>query len=255
MATLKAASRVVIKLKDGRHFSTAWSNHPAIPDDIPLTHFFTGKITARIIGTEDYLTDQEVIFITEEITPTPSGEKYPRIVLKRTLPSVTPGGRRIIPGAASIVEQYSELSLERIDSIIDSPEKSWKGWNGATIYMDDQFKVVLGEQRGDTSYVVHVSKEDDGDEEEPYVIEDRRRLAGQKSDLRRPVPHTVPDFLERLREYGFEIDITRRHNSVTHPDHPHVVCPVPHTPSDRRWADNLVAQIRLGFDIDVRQPK
>lgn len=256
MATPTAASRVVMELQDGRRFSTAWSNHSATPDGLPLAHFFSGKLIARIVGTEDYLTDQEIALITEEITPTPSGEKYPRIILHQRLPKETPKGRRIVSGVASIVQRTPELSLERLDSIIDTPDKSWDGWNDATVYSDGEFQVVVGDKRGDTDCVVHVSTVDTViGAEAPAPIEDRRRVSGQKADHRRSVPNTVPDFLERLKEYGFEIDDSRRHYGLTHPDRPGVHCPVPRTPSDHRWADNLVAQLKLGFGIDVRQPK
>lgn len=45
-----------------------------------------------------------------------------------------------------------------------------------------------------------------------------------------------------------------KHYAITHPDHPGQKSPIPRTPSDYRWAENQVAQIRRVFGIDVREP-
>lgn len=65
------------------------------------------------------------------------------------------------------------------------------------------------------------------------------------------VPSTYREMADRLREHGFQIDETRRHPQITHPDHPEVYGTIPRTPSDSRSYRNNVVQIRHNFGIDI----
>lgn len=253
-------SRVVVELPDGKVFATAWSNRAADPEAMPLPHFFTGRLIARIVGSEDYLTGRQIKRVFEEVVPYPEGSgDFPRIVLQRRAPNITPRGRKLLGGAAKFVERLHGMSLERVDAILDNPDRVWDGWNGAKVHADHEFQVVLGQPWDGTDCVLSVSP-DDGKQEggaasaSKDVAVDRRRSSGHKADRRRPVPNTVPDFLDRLKEYGFEVDDSRRHYNITHPDKPGASAPLPRSPSDHRWAGNMVTQIKQVFDIDVRKP-
>lgn len=253
-------SRVVIELQDGSRFATAWSNRATESEALPLVHFFTGRLIARIIGSEDYITGHQIKRVLEEITTTPDRSELPRIIVQRRAPNITPQGRKLLSGAAKFVERLPGMSLERVDAILDNPDRVWDGWNGAKVHADHEFQVVLGQPWNGTDCVLSVSP-DDGKQEggaasaSKDVAVDRRRSSGHKADRRRPVPNTVPDFLDRLKEYGFEVDDSRRHYSISHRNRPGVTYPVPRTPSDsQRWAMNQVADIRKRFGIDVREP-
>lgn len=145
-----------------------------------------------------------------------------------------------------------------MDDIVDNPSDTWDGWNGATVYSDGEFQVVVGERWTDSDCVMFVSRDgkelQGGSGSKAPPRPDRRRVSGTKADSRLPVPTSVSDFLDRLKEYGFEVDDSRRHYGITHPDKPGAFSPIPRTPSDHRWADNQVSQIKQVFDIDVRQP-
>ena len=41
---------------------------------------------------------------------------------------------------------------------------------------------------------------------------------------------------------------------ITHEDHPGLAVTLPSTPSDHRWAQNTIAEVRAVFGIDLRQP-
>ena len=252
-------SRVIVELKDGRSFATAWGNRTYDPEALPLGYLFVGRLIARIVGTEDYLSSREISRVLEETAQTPGGDEgqYKRIVLQRRAPNRTPKGRKLLSGAAKFAERLEGMTLERVDQIIDSPTASWPGWNGATVYSDGEFHVIVGEKWSDTDCIMSVSRDDPnkgGPSSAQPVAKDRRRPSGHKADRRRPVPTSVPDFLDRLKEYGFEVDDSRRHYNLTHPRKPGVSCPLPRTPSDHRWADNQVSQIKQTFGIDVRKP-
>lgn len=250
-------SRVVVELSDGRRFAAAWGTRAHDPEALPLGHLFTGRLLARIVGTEDYLPTREINRVFEEIMRTPSGEAHKRIVLQRRAPNETPKGRKLLAGAAKFADRLEGMTLGRVDQIIDHPASSWPGWNGATVYSDGEFQVVVGQRWSDTDCIMSVSRDDPEKEDEALdrpVAEDRRRASGHKADRRRPVPTSVSDFIERLKEHGFEVDDTRRHYNITHPDKPGASAPLPRSPSDHRWADNMVTQIKQVFDIDVRKP-
>lgn len=251
-------SRVIIELDNGRRFATAWGTRAHDPEALPLGHLFTGRLVARVVGTESHIHSREIKRVFEEIMRNPEGEGYRRIALVRRAPDKTPKGRKLLAGAAKFADRLEGMTLARVDQIIDAPTASWPGWNGATVYSDGEFQVVVGQRWSDTDCIMSVSRDDaKGDEgaRRGRVTGDRRRSSGHKADRRRPVPNTVPDFLDRLREYGFEVDDTRRHYSITHPKKPGVSAPVPRTPSDsQRWAMNQVTEIKKAFGIDVRKP-
>lgn len=248
-------SRVIVEMKDGERFATLWSNHSATADAPPLVHLLTGSLSARIVGTEKHLPAFKIGKVFEEIAREPDGNPYKRITLQRRAPNETPGRRKLLAGAAKFADQLVGMSLERVDEIIDNPTETWPGWNGATVYSDGEFQVVVGERWSDTDCVMSVSRDDPNTQDRRSApAQDRRRSSGRKADRRRPVPTGVSEFLERLGEYGFEVDDSRRHYSVSHPERPGVTASVPRTPSDHRWADNLVSQVRQAFGIDVREP-
>ena len=247
-------SRVVIEMQDGERFATFWSNRAVDSEVLPLGNLFTGRLIARIVGSETHLPSGKIEKVFEEVARTPEGNPYRRVMLQRRAPNKTPERRSLLPGAAKFADHLTGMTLERVDAIIDNPAETWPGWNGATVYSDGEFQVVVGERWSDTDCVMSISRDDpnmQGSRMAP--VQDRRRVSGQKAD-RRPVPTGVSEFLERLEEYGFEVDDSRRHYSVSHPKRPGVNCPIPRTPSDHRWSGNLVSQIRQMFDIDIREP-
>lgn len=249
------ASRVLVELRDGSRFSTAWNNRALASDAPPLGQLFTGQLVARVLGQEDCIEHHEIARVTEEVTLSPEGNDLPRILIQTVPKKVTPAGRKLIDGVATFVDSSAILSPKKIDRIIDQAKKVWDGWNGAKVHSDGAFQVVVKSQPDGSDCVIHVSKEGESKAEVPGdLVEDRRRISGKKTDLRRSVPHTVEDFLERLKEYGFEIASTTRHYSATHPDKPGIKQIIPTSPSDHRWADNLVSQVKNTLGIDVRQP-
>lgn len=250
-------SRVIIELNDGQRFATAWGTRAHDADGLPLSGLFTGKLLARVVGSEAHLPSQKITRVVEEIMKAPYGEKeYQRVVLQHRAPNETPKGRKLLAGAAKFADRLEGMTLARVDEIIDFPASSWPGWNGATVYSDGSFQVVVGERWSDTDCVMSVSRDNDGGSggSPRPATEDPRRASGHKADSRRPVPTSVSDFLDRLKEYGFEVDDSRRHYGIMHPDKPGVSAPFPRTPSDHRWADNQVAQIKQKFGIDIRKP-
>lgn len=249
--------RIVVELNDGRRFATVWTTRSRDPEALPLGQLFTGRLLARIVGTEDHLPTREINRVLEEVMRTPKGKAYKRIALQRRAPSETPKGRKLLAGAAKFVDHLDGMTLGRVDQIIDHPASSWPGWNGATVYSDGEFQVVVGQRWSDADCIMFVSRDDpDGEDEAPgrLVARDPRRASGHKADRRRPVPASISDFIERLKEYGFEIDDTRRHYNITHPDKPGASAPLSRSPSDHRWASNLVTQIKQAFGIDIRKP-
>lgn len=249
-------SRAIIELKDGRMFSTVWGTPARDPHAIPVAHLFTGRLAARVIGSEDFLPSSQIKRICEEVMRDPEGDQYQRVTLVRRAPNVTPKGRKILAGAAKFLEYLEGMSLNRVDEIIDDPNATWDGWNGAVVYSDGAFQVVVGQQWDGADFIIHISRNDPGEQAKPShsPTRDRRRQSGQKADRRRPVPTSVVEFLDRLKEYGFDVDDTRRHYGISHPNRPGVTTPIPRSPSDYRWADNQVSQIKQTFGIDVRQP-
>lgn len=252
------SSRVVVTLHDGTRYATGWGTRSQERDAPPLDHLFTGRLIARIVGSERHLAGEDIDFVTEEITLKPRGDNPARIVLQSRAPNVTPEGRKLLGGAAKFTEKLDGMSLQRVDDIINNPADTWDGWDGATVYSDHEFQVVVGARWSDTDCVMHVSVDDGKTAGASTTANtpqaDHRRVSGKKSDTRLPVPHTIPDFLDRLRSQGFEIDDARRHYGISHPDTPGAFVPLPRTPSDHRWADNMVSQIRNTFGIDVRKP-
>lgn len=249
-------SRVIIELRSGQRFATFWSTRSADPTAAPLRDLFTGRLVARIVGSEDYIPAPQISRVLEEIMREPEGDQCKRIMLQRRAPNITPKKRTLLPGAAKFADSLKGMTLERVDDIIDNPSTTWAGWNGATVYSDGEFQVVVGERWSDTDCVMHISRDGPStrNEQSSAPTTDRRRVSGRKADLRRPVPKTVPEFLDRLKEYGFEIDDSRRHYSISHPKKPGVATPFPRTPSDHRWAGNQVAQLKQTFGIDIRKP-
>lgn len=251
------SSRVVVDLKSGKRFATFWK--PCTPGGpaLHLADLFSGQVITRIVGTEDQLKPHEIDRAFTEATRSPDGNPYRRITFQRRVPTVTPKKRSLLIGAARVADQLEGLSLERVDDIIDNPADTWDGWNGATVYSDGEFKVVVGEPWDDTDCIMHVSRDNQPAQDSspaPDPTVDRRRSPGRKTDRRRPVPTTVGEFVERVKEYGFEVDESRRHYGLTHPDSPGAHGALPRTPSDHRWADNQVTQIKQTFGIDIRQP-
>lgn len=252
-------SRVILELKDGRRFATAWSPRADDRDATPLTQLFTGRLVASIPGSDEYLTGDAIDCVLEEITPRPMEDELPRIVLHRRLATSTPGNRKLLNGAAKFLDRLPGMSLERVDQIIDEPVRTWPGWDGAEVFSDGQYQVVVGKQWDNTDCVMFISV-DEGDAPATsrggsgQAGASVRRVAGTKADRRLPVPNSVAEFLDRLKEYGFVVDDSRRHYGFTHPDKPGVNGTLPRTPSDHRWADNQVSQIRQLFGIDIRQP-
>lgn len=250
-------SRVIIELDNGRRFATAWGTRAHDPETLPLGHLFTGRLVARVVGTESHIHSREIKRVFEEIMRNPEGEGYRRIALVRRAPDKTPKGRKLLVGAAKFADRLEGMTLARVDQIIDAPTASWPGWNGAMVYSDGDFQVVVGQQWSDTDCIMSVSRDDPNKKDESTeraLPQDRRRASGHKADRRRPVPTSVSDFLDRVKEYGFEVDDSRRHYSITHPKRPGASTPVPRSPSDHRWANNMVTQIKQVFDIDVRKP-
>lgn len=176
------------------------------------------------------------------------------------LPS-TPGGRTLLRPAARYAASAFGDDLGRVDEIIDHPVHVFPGWNGATTYSDGKYDVVVGARRENepADCVLMVGAVHDGGDGEGSTVRRAAKQAGSrkprgKSDPRRPLPQTVPEFLDRVREYGFEIDDQRRHYAISHPSRPGVVGTIPRTPSDRKWSLAQVTSIRQTFDIDVRMP-
>lgn len=250
-------TRVVLELRSGARFATTWEPYDPEAPIITATDVLEGALTARIASTKRPVKTEDLASVSHEVALTPTRTQYRPVTLGTTRTTTTPAGRHLLRGAERTVRALPGMDLARVDRIIDSPAATWLGWNEATIYADTEFQVVLGAPRDGEDYVLHVSPLSSADDTAggKGAAPARRRVPGQKADARRPTPTSVAEMLERVREYGFEVDDTRRHYSISHPGTPGIGLPVPRTPSDHRWAENTVSQIRRVFGIDIRQPR
>ena len=58
---------------------------------------------------------------------------------------------------------------------------------------------------------------------------------------------------EALKDAGFEVTQGGKHAKIHHPEHPGVFVSMPLTPSDSRGSQNIVAEVRARFGIDLKK--
>lgn len=79
------------------------------------------------------------------------------------------------------------------------------------------------------------------------------RASGMKHDERVKAPHDPKEFIRLLEAHGFSVEAGRTHYKISHPNRPGVSTPLPVSPSDHRWSDNQVQQVRAIYGIDLRE--
>lgn len=84
----------------------------------------------------------------------------------------------------------------------------------------------------------------------------RKQRANGAGDTRlRDTPTDLAAYLDLLHEFGFDCLLGSKsaHYKITHPKKPGKQMTMSSTPSDRRWINNSISQIRYVFEIDVRR--
>lgn len=139
----------------------------------------------------------------------------------------------------------SGLDEKHILDIISNPDEVVPAAEWRTIYRRDGLDVVFAEK----DFLVLAVKPSSEAEAEGTGLQ---RLPGQKEKRRLPVPPDVDGMIALMESRGFEVEHGGKHWKVTHPDF-EAVASMPHTPSDYRWAQNMVTEIRSKFGIDLRE--
>ncbi|MEU6855123.1 hypothetical protein [Rothia kristinae] len=145
------------------------------------------------------------------------------------------------------------MAFGEIVAIVADPEGTEPGRDGATIYVARGLRVVVGSD-GETVLAVYPVGEPERAEPPVSTGPPMPRVPGTKADRRVPVPTDRTDFVALLRSRGFDVVDGGKHQRITHEDHPGLAVTLPSTPSDHRWAQNTIAEVRAVFGIDLRQP-
>ena len=136
-------------------------------------------------------------------------------------------------------------SLEALAAAATNPDRSWSGTAGTTCCRRGNLMVIVGDDTGD---VIAMNDQRNN----PYVAPGDGMPKAKSGGPGNRIPHDTPTLLARLHDLGFEVDKTRPHYHVTHPDHPGKHSTMPKTPSDHRSYANTCAQIRGIFGVDLR---
>lgn len=161
---------------------------------------------------------------------------------------VTVNGVDIIGRVVEIAEHHDH-SLRSIAAAVRDPEQQWAGEPGTTCYLRGDVMAIVAH---DTGEVIAIAAR------ETALIR-RQHIGGgipraKSGGPGNRVPHDVTSMLERVRAHGFDVQTDRRHYIVTHPDVPGAMETMSKSPSDFRTFDNMVAQVRASFGIDLRDP-
>lgn len=148
--------------------------------------------------------------------------------------------------AAQEVMCKLNLLPEDVQDIIDNPEEIHPAYQWRTLYRAKNLDVI---HAAETNTVISIKKS------APENIQhnsSQPRLTGQKTQFRESLPSDVSQMKDRLIHHGFLIHHGGKHWKITHSESPGVYASMPYTPSDNRWALNLVSEIRMKFGIDLR---
>lgn len=141
---------------------------------------------------------------------------------------------------------HLNLSAEEVNNIIINPEEIHPAYQWRTLYRANGIDVIFV---ADTNTVISIKK---SAPENIQIATVQPRLTGQKTQLRENVPADVAQMKEKLLHHGFLLHHGGKHWKITHSKSPGVYASMPYTPSDGRWAMNLISEIRLKYGIDLR---
>lgn len=189
---------------------------------------------------------------TPRETPLPQSQPIPE----------TPGARGpvVITRTAAWMDDNG-VSIETVEAILEAPEHTRPGYQGATIYSGNGYDVVLSADR-QVVLAVHPRPRTSppspapahGSRERSNTRAEIRRRKATKARPARKITGDYSQFLTLALSHGFAISMdTGRHRRLTHPDHPEETVFIPSTPSDHRWALNAATEIRKRFGIDLRR--
>lgn len=160
--------------------------------------------------------------------------------------------------------EINDISLQTVEAILEAPEHTRPGYQGATIYSGNGYDVVLSADehavlavhpRLKTSPASPASPDRPrSDRERSSTRDDIRRRKATKTRPARKITGDYSQFLTLALSHGFAVSAdTGRHRRLTHPQHPGETVFIPSTPSDHRWALNAATEIRKRFGIDLRR--
>lgn len=156
----------------------------------------------------------------------------------------TPQRAQILPAALAVLEKMG-FSLADAVAVIEDPLEVAPTYQWRSIYRGQHFDVVYSDQDEVIFSILAPSKRSGGS--------GMPRLAGQKSDVRLPVPSSPEAMAQLLKDRGFVLKHGGKHWKISYPPVPGVFASMPYTPSDYRWSKNLVAEIRSKFGVEIQK--
>lgn len=154
----------------------------------------------------------------------------------------TPQRAQILPAALETLERMG-FSLSDALDVLEDPLEVVPSYQWRSIYRGEGFDVVYAEQQ-EIILAILAPGESSNNSGEP-------RLVGQKPDVRLPVPDTPEAMVKLLEDRGFVVERGGKHWKISYPPVPGVYSSMPYTPSDFRWARNLLSEIRAKYAVDV----
>lgn len=156
-------------------------------------------------------------------------------------------GVTIIGRVVEIAETHG-YDLQMFADAANDPERAWDGTPGTRCHLRGPVMVVVAD---DTGEVIAAASREVALRRSAFSIATGQPRA-KSGGCGKPVPRDIDSLLARLDAHGFEVDRTRPHYSITHPDKPGLRATAPKSPSDSRSIPNTVSQIRRTFGIDIR---
>ncbi len=151
---------------------------------------------------------------------------------------------QILPAALAVLEKVG-FTLADAVAVIEDPLDVIPTYQWGSIYRGQHFEVVYSNQ-DEVIFSILAPSERSGDFGVP-------RLAGQKSDVRLPLPDSPEAMVKLLKDRGFVLEHGGKHWKISYPPVAGVFASMPYTPSDYRWAKNLMTELRAKFGIDLRR--
>lgn len=150
---------------------------------------------------------------------------------------------RILPEALEVLETMG-FSLDDALEVIAHPLEVLPTHQWRSIYRGPHFEVVYSDS-SHTILAVHLVSKSSNSSSLP-------RVTGKKSDRRVAIPNTPEAMMKLLKSRGFVVKHGGKHWKISYPPVPGVFASMPYTPSDHRWAKNLMTELRAKFGIDLR---
>lgn len=208
--------------------------------------------------------DPELIKLILSHNPTPTPPPAPPVEVPSQAATAAPTPAQMPPhtptpasqpmlSATRATEEWMErnyFSLARVREIIEDPTTETSPdleHPDRTIYRGDGHQIVVATDHNVILGIFPTMRFHNGANE-------HRRVTGTKHDHRLPLPTTTGEMLTLLRSRGFAVNSTGGHFEIWHPEHPGARTSMPSTPSDHRWAANLVAEIRGTYGVALREP-